>query len=168
MCASRLSFGYWSPWHTTAYAWSTFEKHDSSLKFSFFLKQSFGPYIGMHHFLWCLNLMWIQIIFLSHLLQILFVSLQQKHVLPWGRPHGPVVGVLCAVLGHPRFADLDPGRTYSTHQPCCGGIPHTKWGKIGTDVRLRAHLPQTKEREKKEEDWQWMLAQGESSSPKRN
>ena len=24
--------------------------------------------------------------------------------------------------------------TYSTHQPCCGGVPHTKWRKIGTDV----------------------------------
>lgn len=23
---------------------------------------------------------------------------------------------------------------YSSHQPCCGGIPRTKWGKVGTDV----------------------------------
>ena len=23
---------------------------------------------------------------------------------------------------------------YSTHQPCCGGISHTKWRNIGTDV----------------------------------
>ena len=46
-------------------------------------------------------------------------------------------------------------------KPCCGGIPHTKQRQIGTDVRSwRIFLKQ------KGEDWQQMLAQGQSSSAK--
>ena len=46
-------------------------------------------------------------------------------------------------------------------KPCCGGIPHTKQRKIGTDVSSG-----TISLKHKEEDWQWMLAQCQPSSPK--
>ena len=45
---------------------------------------------------------------------------------------------------------------------CCGGIPYTKWRKIATDVNsVTIYLKE------KEEDWQQMLAQGQSSSTKK-
>ena len=48
-------------------------------------------------------------------------------------------------------------------KPCCGSFPHTKQRKIGTDVSsVATFLKQKKEKE----DWQQMLAQGQSSSPK--
>ena len=34
-----------------------------------------------------------------------------------------------------------PRVTYSTHQPCNGGIPHIKYRKIGNRCQLRANLP---------------------------
>ena len=40
-------------------------------------------------------------------------------------------------------------------KPCCGRHPTYMYRKMGTDVKLRANLP-----EQKEEDWQQMLAQG--------
>ena len=47
-------------------------------------------------------------------------------------------------------------------KPCCGGTPHTKWRKIATDVSsVTTFLKQ------KEEDWQQMLAQGQSSKIKK-
>ena len=46
-------------------------------------------------------------------------------------------------------------------KPCCGGIPHTKYKKIGTDL-----ISATIFLKEKEEDWQKMLAQGQSSLPK--
>ena len=46
--------------------------------------------------------------------------------------------------------------------PCCGSIPHTNQRKIGTDV-----APGTIFLRQKQEDWQWMLVQGQSSSPKK-
>ena len=54
--------------------------------------------------------------------------------------------------------------TYTTRwRPCCGGDPHIRWRKIGTDVSSgRIFL-----KPKKEEDWQQMLAQGKSSSAKK-
>ena len=54
------------------------------------------------------------------------------------------VPVLC--FGGPVCTFGSQARTYSTHQPCCGGIPHTKWRKIGADISsgLRANLPHQK------------------------
>ena len=40
--------------------------------------------------------------------------------------------LLCFLVQVQRFKSQI--RTYSTHQPCFGGIPHTKWRKAGTDV----------------------------------
>ena len=52
--------------------------------------------------------------------------------------------------------------TYTTWWPCSGGDPQRKQRKIGTDVSSeRIFLKQ------KEEDWQQMFAQGESSSEKK-
>ena len=42
--------------------------------------------------------------------------------------------------------------------PCCGS-KHTKWREIGTDVSSGTVFLKQKEK-----DWQWMLAQGQSSS----
>ena len=52
------------------------------------------------------------------------------------------------------------GATYSTHQPYCGGIPHTKQRSIGMDVTSGLIFL----KQKKEDDCQWTLAQGETSS----
>ena len=46
--------------------------------------------------------------------------------------------------------------------PCCGCIPHTKLRKIGTDVISGAVF--LKQKKKGEEDWQQMLAQGQTLS----
>ena len=49
-------------------------------------------------------------------------------------------------------------------KPCCGGIPHRTRVTYNQDIQLcTAALG----REIKEEDWQQMLAQGQSSSPKK-
>ena len=42
---------------------------------------------------------------------------------------------------------------------CYGGILHTKWRRIGTDVNSATIFLK-----QEEEDWQQMLAQGQSSS----
>ena len=49
-------------------------------------------------------------------------------------------------------------------KPCCGSIPHEIERKIGTDVGSAT----ISLKQKKEEDWQQILAQGQSSSPKKN
>ena len=73
---------------------------------------------------------------------------------------------LHAPLRRPGFASSDPG-----HGPtlliklCCGGIPCRRTRMTcnwGTQLCTGAVG-----RKKKEEDWQQMLAQGQSSSPKR-
>ena len=46
--------------------------------------------------------------------------------------------------------------TYTTHQPRCGGNPHIKWRKFGTDVSSALIFLKQKE----EDDWQQMLAHG--------
>ena len=63
----------------------------------------------------------------------------------------------------PGLAGSDPGeQTYTPlTKPCFGGIPHTKQRRIGRDVSSAAIFLK-----QKEEDWQQMLAQGQSSSPK--
>ena len=53
---------------------------------------------------------------------------------PGGQPHGQVVKVLCTLLWVQVCGFGSQVQTYSTHQPCCGGIPHTKQRKTGTDV----------------------------------
>ena len=60
---------------------------------------------------------------------------------------------------------LVPGRgpTPLIYQwPCCGSDPHTKWRKMGTDVSSGIIFLK-----QKEEDWQQMLGQGQSSSPRK-
>ena len=52
-------------------------------------------------------------------------------------------------------------QTYSTHQPRCGGIAHTKQRKTSTDVSSGTLFLK-----QEEEDWQRMLAQGDFSSSK--
>ena len=60
------------------------------------------------------------------------------------------------------FADLDSGhRPTPLIKTCCGGVTHEKWRKIGTDVSSATVLLK-----QKEEDWQHMLAEGQSSSQK--
>ena len=76
--------------------------------------------------------------------------------------HGLVVkfSTFCSG-GQPRFSSRV--QTYTICQwPCCSGDPHTKWRKTGTDVSSGTIFLK-----QKEEDWQQMLAQGESSSPKK-
>ena len=48
-------------------------------------------------------------------------------------------------------------------QPCCVSIPHTKQRKSGTDINSGTIFLK-----QKEEDWQQKLAQGQSSSPKKD
>ena len=45
-------------------------------------------------------------------------------------------------------------------KPCCGSVPHTKWRMIGTDVSSGTIFLR-----QKEENWQWILVWGQSSSP---
>ena len=55
----------------------------------------------------------------------------------WAFGAGPTTRWLkfrVALLWWPRFASLDPGCDYCTHQPCCGGIPHTRQRKTGADA----------------------------------
>ena len=53
-------------------------------------------------------------------------------------------------------------QTYTTcRRPCCGSVRRTKYGKMGTDVSLGPLFLK-----QKEEDWQQVLAQGQSSSSK--
>ena len=41
---------------------------------------------------------------------------------------------------------------YTTHQPCCGGVPHTKYRKIGMDdSSATVFLTKKKEKEKERE-----------------
>ena len=47
-------------------------------------------------------------------------------------------------------------------KPCCGGVTYTKKWKTGTDVSSGIIFLK-----QKEEDWQQMLAQGQSSSGKK-
>ena len=69
-----------------------------------------------------------------------------KKVIWGGWPSGQVVKILLASLQQPPVHRFESWAwTNSTHQPCCGGIPHTK---------NRGRLAQ-------------MLAQSESSSPKK-
>src|SRR3712207_8551795 len=44
-------------------------------------------------------------------------------------------------------------------KPCCGGVPQTKWRKVGTDVTSGTILLK-----QKEEDWQQMLRSEEHTS----
>ena len=54
------------------------------------------------------------------------------------------------------------GQTYiPLIKPCCDNVPHTKQKKTGTDVSSAIIFLK-----QKEEDWQQVLAQGQSSSPK--
>ena len=57
-----------------------------------------------------------------------------KKITHRGPPYGTVVELACpaSVAWVCRFRSL--AQTYTTHQPCCGGDPHIKWRKIGTDV----------------------------------
>ena len=52
----------------------------------------------------------------------------------WDWPRGIVVkvGVLC--FGGPGLRVQMPGIDPHIHQPCCGGDPHIKWRRTGTDV----------------------------------
>ena len=70
-------------------------------------------------------------------------------------------GKVWRTLWWPRFADLDPwhGPT-PLIKPSCGGDSHTKQRKDWHKCQLRASIPP-----EKEEDWQQMLAQGQSPSP---
>ena len=45
-----------------------------------------------------------------------------------------MVRVPRALLWWPSLQIQVPSQTYSPHQPCCAGIPRTKWRKTGTDV----------------------------------
>ena len=72
-----------------------------------------------------------------------------------GQPRGLVVKVLHTLLWRPgvhRSGSRVPA--YSTHQPCSGGIPHTKWRNIGTDISSRLIFLKQK---------RWVLAMGVSS-----
>ena len=79
------------------------------------------------------------------------------------QPGGVVVKFTCSALV---ASGLWVWIADTTHtpliKPCCGSIPHIIQRKIATEVRsATVFLKQ------KEEDWQQMLAQGESSSPKK-
>ena len=96
---------------------------------------------------------------------------EHKKYLCWGRLHG-----LVAIFGMLRLGsqglqvqipsvDLhnpgcgpaqSPVGTYTTGHSCCGGNPHIKWRKIGTDVSSGLIFL----KQKKEENWEQMLAQG--------
>ena len=57
------------------------------------------------------------------------------------------------------FVSLDPGcRSTPLIKLCCGGDPHTKQRKTGTDVSSGPLFLK-----QKEEDWQQVLAQGQFS-----
>ena len=61
----------------------------------------------------------------------------------------------------PGFVGLDH-RCRPAHHSSSRAVPHTKWRRIGRDVSsVAVFLKQ------KEEDWQQMLAQSQSSSPKK-
>ena len=77
-----------------------------------------------------------------------------------GRPGGIVQH---ALLWWPGFVGSNPrcGPT-PLIKPRCGGVPHTKQRKIGTDVSSATIFFK-----QKVEEWQQMLPQGQSSSPKK-
>ena len=78
-----------------------------------------------------------------------------------GQPRGIVVKSVCSALVAWGSQVWIPGKDLALLvKPRCGGIPH-KTEKIGTDLSsVTIFLKQ------KEEDWQQMLAQGQSSSQK--
>ena len=79
-----------------------------------------------------------------------------------GGPGGVVVKFVCSALAaQGLWVQILGEDLHTTHKPCCGGIPHTKQRRTGTDVSSGTVFL-------KEEDWQQMLAQGQSSSPKNN
>ena len=61
------------------------------------------------------------------------------------------------LLPGPGFAGTGPGcgPMYRLSGHAVAGVPHIKWRKMGTDVSSGPVFLS-----KKEEDWQWMLAQG--------
>ena len=49
-------------------------------------------------------------------------------------------------------------QTYTTHQPCCGGDPHIKWRKTGTNISLGLiFLSKKKKKERKKRKKSWSL-----------
>ena len=69
----------------------------------------------------------------------------QRSMIPWlhrllrkqgyrGWPGGIVVKFVCSTSAAQVHRLGSQVWTYTTHQPCCGGIPHTKQRKTGTDV----------------------------------
>ena len=53
----------------------------------------------------------------------------------WGA--GPMVywlSSVCSISAAWVHGSRSQMQTYTTHQPCCGGVPHTKQRRIGTDV----------------------------------
>ena len=77
------------------------------------------------------------------------------------QPHGLLVKFGALHFSGPALVPkCEPTPLISSHAVV--GVPHTKWRKMGTDVSSgQIFLKQ------KEEEWQQMLAQGESSSAKK-
>ena len=63
-----------------------------------------------------------------------------------GWPHGVVVNFRALCFGGPgsQVQIQTQAQTYTTRQPCCGGDPHIKWRKMGTDVRSGLIFPPKK------------------------
>ena len=84
----------------------------------------------------------------------------------WGKPCGTVVEFLRSALVPQGSRVQIPGMDlHTTHQVMLWQHPtYKKWRKIGTDVSSGLiFLKQKKEKE----DWQWRLAKGKFSSPKK-
>ena len=92
----------------------------------------------------------------------MFKTMGYEKVMCGGQPSGIVVKFAHSTSG-PRvrwFRSWEQTYTLLLN-PCCSSVPHTKWRKIGTNVSSATIF-----RKQKEEDWQQVLAQGQSSSPK--
>ena len=73
--------------------------------------------------------------------------------------------MLC--FGGPGFTSLDPGRRPTYHSPSYAEAASHIEELEGPTSRIYNYVSGSfGEKEKKEEDWQQMLAQGQSSSPK--
>ena len=80
-----------------------------------------------------------------------------------GQPSGIVVKFACFTLAAQGSQVWIPGMDMELLiKPCWGSIPHTKKRKVGTDVSSATIFLKWKE-----EDGQQILAQGQSSSPKK-